>query len=256
MEALNRRRKFGKDGDDVSPARVPRSGRNSYSRRRNPRVDLEAYNGNGNNNDCDGNENASPADNRGTEIRPRRRKRRTTAQPSTSSPSAADPDGVETSAAPIREEIGNSHGSIHNPETLTWGRGGARSHTRHGSGSGSRANRGTRLSKLVDHLESVGNNTYEVMQLFQVPMIRARMEWINLIMFKYYGLCHIPPCCCRVCYDMQKLTYFMQSEVHLSLVSLDKSKFPNLEKPYLCCPSSLSIEHLREVNYYLDFFFS
>lgn len=197
LEALNRRRKFGKDGDDVSPARVPRSGRNSYSRRRNPRVDLEAYDGNGNNNDCDGSENPSPADNRGTEIRLRRPKRRTTAQPSTSSPSTADPDGVENSAAPIREEIGNLHGPIHNPETLTWGRGGARSHTRHGSGGGSRANRGTRLSKLIDHLESVGNNTYE-------------------------------------------------SEVHLSLVSLDKAKFPNLEKPYLCCPSTLSIEHLRE----------
>lgn len=174
MEALNRRRKSGKDGDDVSPARVPpRSGRTtysrstSYSRRRNSRVDLESYDGNGNNNDCDGNENSSPADNRGTEIRPRRRKRRTTAQPSTSSPSGADPDVAETSAAPIREEIGNSHGSMHNPETLiTWGRGGARSHTRHGSGGGSRANRGTRLSKLIDHLESVGNNTYEVLQPF------------------------------------------------------------------------------------------
>lgn len=197
LEALNKRRKLGKDADDVSLARVPRSGRNSYSRRRNPRVDLEAYDGNGNNNDCDGNENPSPADNRVSEMRPRRRKRRTTAQPSTSSPSTADPDGAETSATPIREEIGSSHGSIHNPETLTWGRGGARSHTRHGSGSGSRGNRGTRLSKLVDHLESAGNTTYE-------------------------------------------------SEVHLSLISLDKTKFPNLEKPYLCCPSSLSIEHLRE----------
>lgn len=183
---------MGKDADDMSPARVTRTVRNPYTRRRNLRADVEGDDVKENDNDQDANENPSPAANHETEIRPRRRKRRTLTQPSTSSPSAADPDGVENSTIAIRDENGSPIGPIHNPETLTWGRGGARSHTRYGIASGSRGNKGNRLSKLIEHLESVGHSRTEVLKLIYVHMLRFVTQEDGLIsMFKIEGLCYI-----------------------------------------------------------------
>lgn len=49
-------------------------------------------------------------------------------------------------------------------EMLAWGRGGARSNTRHGNASScnSKSSRITRLSKLVDYLHSLKENNDEV----------------------------------------------------------------------------------------------
>ncbi|XP_060190343.1 putative E3 ubiquitin-protein ligase RING1a [Lycium barbarum] len=96
-------------------------------------------------------------------------------------PERSDPNGSENDdhdenkdSSPLKDEHGTqtkfrkrrreapSPGPALKPETLTWGRGGVRSHGRHGSASGSRNARNTRLSKLVDYLESAQANDHEL----------------------------------------------------------------------------------------------
>lgn len=110
---------------------------------------------------------SSSTDERCTEIRQRRRKRRTRVRPSQPSSSTASPDrGCIESDVDIRENRGISSRPLSKPQKLTWGRGGFRSHTRHGSGSGngmnSKSARSSRLAKFVDHLRNLNENTDEV----------------------------------------------------------------------------------------------
>lgn len=81
----------------------------------------------------------------------------------------ASPDGGfnESDVDIMRENRGISPRQLSKPRKLTWGRGGFRSHTRvtrHGSGSGSNSknSRSSRLSKFVDYLRSLDENTEEV----------------------------------------------------------------------------------------------
>lgn len=96
--------------------RTQRNNRNSYLRRRSSGRTSED-----NNEDENANNDESSND---TEVRQRRRRRRNNNRSSAEGPSS---------------------------ERLAWGRGGARSHTRHGSWS----SRNIRLSKLVDYLRNL-----------------------------------------------------------------------------------------------------
>ena len=99
-------------------------------------------------------------------VKNRRPERRTNTQPSPTSPSAANPDNeyLKNPVEPVREDLVNPLGVAHNPEMLTWGRGGARSHTRHGGGNAGRGTRGSRMSKLMEQLESSSKIDYMVCQ--------------------------------------------------------------------------------------------
>jgi E3 ubiquitin-protein ligase RNF1/2 len=144
--------------------RLQRNNRIIHSRRRNSRGN--ELQGSEDNEDENYNKDSSSADERCTEVRQRRRKRRAgtrSAQPS-SSAANSDVGCVENDLEVSRENRGISPGLVWNPELLAWGRAGTRSHTRHGNPSGcnSKSSQNTRLSKLVDYLRSLEENNDEV----------------------------------------------------------------------------------------------
>ncbi|XP_004487268.1 putative E3 ubiquitin-protein ligase RING1b isoform X2 [Cicer arietinum] len=159
-EALVKRRK---DTPSSFVTRSQRNQRNIQSRRPNQAVDIqgseENEEGNGNNE-----RDSSSGDERGTELRHRRRRRWTRVRPSQPSSSMASPDGgsVDSDVDISRDNRGISR-QVSKPRKLTWGRGGFRSNTRHGSGGGSssKSSRSGRNAKIVDHLKSLNENTDE-----------------------------------------------------------------------------------------------
>ncbi|MCE2056108.1 hypothetical protein HAX54_044056 [Datura stramonium] len=166
-EALIKRRKGGKDIAAPSAQRTSRNFHNAYSRRKRNSQGTEPERSDPNeseNDEQDENKDSPLKDERGTQTKFRKRRRRKGAPTSQTSPSAASPDGghIETAVQLPRDALSNSPGPALKPETLTWGRGGVRSHNRHGSGSGSRNSRNTRLSKLIDYLESSRVNDDEL----------------------------------------------------------------------------------------------
>ncbi|KAK4368957.1 hypothetical protein RND71_012749 [Anisodus tanguticus] len=164
-EALIKKRKGGKDIAVAPSAQRPsRNYHNAYSRRKRNSQGTEPERSDPNeseNDDHDENKDSPLKDERGTQTKFRKRRRRKGAPTTQTSPSAASPDRGPIETAP-RDTLSNSPGPALKPETLTWGRGGVRSHSRHGSASGSRNARNTRLSKLVDYLESAQANDHEL----------------------------------------------------------------------------------------------
>ncbi|XP_061355591.1 putative E3 ubiquitin-protein ligase RING1a isoform X2 [Gastrolobium bilobum] len=157
-EALVKRRK---DTPGTFVTRSQRNQRNVLSRRQNQVIDIQ---GSENNEENDKNEkDSSSADEGCTELRQRKRKRRNRARPCQPTSSTASPDGgcAESDMDISRDNRGISSRQVSKPQKLTWGRGGFRSHTRHGSGSGSnsKSSRKGRLAKLVDHLHSLDENS-------------------------------------------------------------------------------------------------
>lgn len=147
--------------------RSQRNYRNAYSRRRKSSrgSDLQGSDDNEDENDNDGGKCSSSTEERSTEVKRRRYKRRAGIRLIQSSSVAnSDAGCIENDPEVNRESRGISPGLVWNPEMLAWGRGGARSHTRHGSSSScnNKIARGSRLSKLVDYLRSLGANDNEV----------------------------------------------------------------------------------------------
>ncbi|PKI51326.1 hypothetical protein CRG98_028273 [Punica granatum] len=143
-------------GKDAGFIRRPqRNLRNTNSRRkRNSRAaELHAYEDN--EEDNNGGKDSSSADERPTEVRQRKKGRRTGARSSRAS-SSADGGCAENETEATRESQGISPGLVWNPEMLAWGKGGTRSNTRHGGANGgSKNSRHARLSKLTEHLRGL-----------------------------------------------------------------------------------------------------
>ncbi|KAJ7948335.1 E3 ubiquitin-protein ligase ring1a-like protein [Quillaja saponaria] len=142
-----------------------RNHRNVLSRRRGQGIDLQGSEDNEEEQDNNGEKDSSSTDDSSIKTRQRRQKRRTRLRSSQPSSSTNPNSGcMENNIDTSREKQGISPGLVSNPEMLAWGRGGARSHTRHGSTSGgnSKSSRSTRLSKLVDHLRSLEENNNEL----------------------------------------------------------------------------------------------
>ncbi|KAK8464099.1 hypothetical protein PHAVU_011G125700 [Phaseolus vulgaris] len=162
-EALVKRRR---ETPSSFVTRSQRNQRNVLSRRQNQVIDNQGSEDNEDEND-NNEKDSSSTDERCTEIRHRRRKRRIRGRPSQPSSSTASPDGgCMESDVDIRENRGISSRPLSKHQKLTWGRGGFRSHTRHGSGSGNGINsktaRSSRLAKLVDYLRNLNENTDEL----------------------------------------------------------------------------------------------
>ncbi|XP_041005655.1 putative E3 ubiquitin-protein ligase RING1a isoform X2 [Juglans microcarpa x Juglans regia] len=161
-EALVKRR-TGKDTAGPFMTRLQRSSRIAHSRRRNCRgIELQGSEDNEDEND---NKDSSSADERCTEVRQKRRKRRAGIRSSLPSSSAANSDVgcTENDLDVSRENRGISPGLVWNSEMLAWGRAGTRSHTRYGNASScsSKSAQNARLSKLVDYLRSLEENNDE-----------------------------------------------------------------------------------------------
>ncbi|KAG6742376.1 hypothetical protein POTOM_053247 [Populus tomentosa] len=151
-EALVKRRTMGKESTFMTRTRrtITRRRRNSRSSDFQGSEDIEDEN------DDNIGKDSSSADERSTEVRHRRPKRRWPSQPSSSAVNS-EGGGAENDLDSNRENRGLSPGLAWNTEMLAWGRGGTRSHTRHGNPSGcnNKNSRNTRLSKLVEYLRSL-----------------------------------------------------------------------------------------------------
>ncbi|KAK7324708.1 hypothetical protein VNO77_28491 [Canavalia gladiata] len=192
-EALVKRRKD-------APGFVTRSQRNQrniHSRRQNQVTEGSEDNEEENDNN---EKDSSSADERSTEFRQRRRKRWTRVRPSQPSSSMASPDGgsIEGDMDTSRENRGISR-QVSKPRKLTWGRGGFRSHTRHGGGGGSnsKSSRSGRLSKLVDHLRSLDENTDEL----DVHLMLVSLDKQNIPSLPQPHLCCRPTLSVKLLYE-------------------------------------------------------
>ncbi|VFQ84087.1 unnamed protein product [Cuscuta campestris] len=157
-EALIKRRKLNKELNTSSTLREYRSYRNAYSRRRRRSMhttELQQSEHNESEGDPD---HKSQTDEHGAPAKARRRALGTPSNhtyPSPSAPIHREGDiYMENSYEKIRRETQDEDSPIRKPETFTWGRGGMRSHVRHGSSSSSKNVRANQLSKITDCLKT------------------------------------------------------------------------------------------------------
>ncbi|XP_022149715.1 putative E3 ubiquitin-protein ligase RING1a [Momordica charantia] len=170
-EALSKKRILGKDMAGGILTRSRRNHRNAHLRRQNGRGDeVSGYEDNEDEDDNNEGKDSSSADERFTEVRQRRKKRHPTVRSSQPSSSIANIDSgctdgcAESDLDMSRENRTVSPGLVLNSEMLGWGRGGVRSNTRHGSGGGSsnKSSRSSRLTKLVNYLRGLEENSNEL----------------------------------------------------------------------------------------------
>ncbi|KAM2471988.1 hypothetical protein TB2_046891 [Malus domestica] len=222
-EALIKRRASGKDTPDSFPVRPQRNSRSSVLRRRNSRAtDIQGYKDNEDDNDNDNNnmgKNLSSTDDR-REVRPRRRRRRAGFRSSQPTSSLANSSGgcTENDIEGKRENHGISPGVVWSSEMLVWGRGGARSHTRHGiaSGCNSKNSRSTRISKLVDYLRSLEENNDELdVHLLLVPKDTSRTPKLQQ-----------PHLCCRPSLSVKHLCEYVSHQTSLRAEEVELLEVP------------------------------
>ncbi|KAG8642452.1 putative E3 ubiquitin-protein ligase RING1a isoform X2 [Manihot esculenta] len=160
-DALVRRRPIGRETTSPFMARSQRNHRAIPSRRRQngQGTEFQVCEDIEEENDDNGGKDSSSNEDRSAEVRQQRRKRRLGLRPSHPSSSASNLEGgsIENDLEATKENKGISLGLVWNTEMLAWGRGGTRSHTRHGNASGcnNKNSRSTRLSKLVEYLKSL-----------------------------------------------------------------------------------------------------
>ncbi|KAA8515229.1 hypothetical protein F0562_018541 [Nyssa sinensis] len=198
-EALGRKRPTARATAAAFTRRSLGNYQNLRGRRNHRAAELQGSDDDEDANGNDGGKDSSSADEQCTEVKPKRYKRWGGVRFSQPCSAAASADGGcdENDSEANRESMGASAGLVGNSEMLAWGKGGMRSHTRHGSlngGNGKNA-RNSRLSKLMDYLRNLDENDDEL-------------------------------------------------DIHLIMVSSDEQRIPSLERPYLCCSPTLSIQHL------------
>ncbi|XWS54157.1 hypothetical protein CRYUN_Cryun10bG0065200 [Craigia yunnanensis] len=164
---LFKQRSLGKESTGVFMTRSQRNHRSTHPRsRRNSRgAEHQGSEDNEDENDDNGGKDSSSTNEHCTEVRQRRRKRHAGIRASQPSSSVVNSDGgcVENDTEVSRDSRGISPGLVWNPDMLAWGRGGARSHTRHGNscGGSSKSSR-ARLNRLVEYFRSLEENDDEL----------------------------------------------------------------------------------------------
>ncbi|KAL4383822.1 hypothetical protein GQ457_15G002880 [Hibiscus cannabinus] len=212
-EALVKRRSLGKEsisgGFMTRPQRHHRS--SHPRRRRNSRgAEHQGSEDNEDENDDNGGKDSSSTDERCTEVRQRRRKRRTGVRMSLPSSSVVNSDSgyIENDAEVSRDGRGISPGLVWNPDLLAWGRGGARSHTRHGNsggGGGSGKSSRARLNRLVEYLRSLEENNDE---------LDVHLKLISVDKHSTSSL-QQPYLCCRPCLSVKQLCEYIALQTPL-----------------------------------------
>ncbi|KAI3680728.1 hypothetical protein L6452_35503 [Arctium lappa] len=159
LEALGKKRATAKATATAFMRRSQGSTRNIRGRRSRKSAEPQ---GSDNEVDADndiGGKYSSSTDEPSTEVRPKRYKRWAGAQSSLPS-SGANGGCDDIEAETTRKTGGGSIGLVGSPEILAWGRGGMRSHTRHGSQNSSvgKNAKNSQLAKLIDHLQKSSQN--------------------------------------------------------------------------------------------------
>ncbi|CDY13113.1 BnaA09g17040D [Brassica napus] len=208
-EALVKRKSFGKEAS-VSTRPQRRRRRNCRNMEQNT---VEEANEDDNNDDNNGKDSSS--EERGAEVRLRKRRKRSTSR-STLNPSSSGANNNNGNCAENDAEVtlrdnsskGISPGLVWNPEILAWGRGGTRSHTRHGNnatGGSSKSVRNARVNRLVECLRSsVDGNSIEDIHLKLVSVDTNCVPELPQ-----------PYLCCRPTLLVKQLREFVALQLHL-----------------------------------------
>ncbi|GMH15828.1 hypothetical protein Nepgr_017669 [Nepenthes gracilis] len=154
----------------------------------------------------DAGKDSSSADERCTEVKPKRSKR----WRGQSSSAAGIGDGAcDENDSELNRESGVASGGLvgSNSEMLAWGKGGMRSHTRYGSGSGGNGKhaRNSRLAKLVEHLRNLDDNDDE---------LDIHLVLVSLDEQKIPGL-QQPYLCCKSAISIKQLCDFISLQTTL-----------------------------------------
>ncbi|KAL0793509.1 hypothetical protein Bca101_064886 [Brassica carinata] len=210
-EALVKRKSFGKE-TSVSTRPQRRRRRNCRNMEQNT---VEEAHDDDNNDDNNGKDSSS--DERGAEVRLRKRRRRSTSR-STQNPSSSGANNNGNCAdndaeANLRDNNskGISPGLVWNPEILAWGRGGTRSHTRHGNNatggsSSSKSVRNARVNRLVECLRSsVDGNSIEMD--IHLKLVSLDTKCVPELPQPYL--------CCRPTLLVKQLREFVALQIHL-----------------------------------------
>ncbi|XP_059670734.1 putative E3 ubiquitin-protein ligase RING1a isoform X2 [Cornus florida] len=159
-DALGRKRATARATAAAFVRRSQGNYRNLRGRRNHRASEFQGSDDDEDANGNDGSKDSSSADERCTEVKPKRYKRWGGARLSHHSSAATSADGIcdENFSEVNRESVGASIGLVGSSEMLAWGKGGMRSHTRHGSLSGGNGKiaRNSRLSKFIDFLRNLG----------------------------------------------------------------------------------------------------
>ncbi|KAL5841602.1 hypothetical protein ACOSQ3_012205 [Xanthoceras sorbifolium] len=188
----------------------------------------------------DGGKDSSSADERSTEVRPKRHKRWIGARFSQPSSAAASTDGGgdENDAEVNREAMGASAALIGPSERLAWGRGGIRSNTRHGGVSGSNGkNARIRVLKLVDYLR----NSEEKDDQFDIHLMLMSFDEQRIPSLQQPHLCCRPSLAVRhLCQHIALQTASQANEIEIYLVKELHPTSKTLTSPNcLISPSSV-----------------
>ncbi|CAN6858313.1 unnamed protein product [Brassica oleracea] len=214
-EALVKRKSFGKEAS-VSTRPQRRRRRNCRNMEQNT---VEEANEDDNNDDNNGKDSSS--EERGAEVRLRQRRKRSTSR-STLNPSSSGANNNNGNCAENDADVnlrdnnskGISPGLVWNPEILAWGRGGTRSHTRHGNnatGGTSKSVRNARVNRLVECLRSsVDGNSIEDIHLKLVSVDTNCVPELPQ-----------PYLCCRPTLLVKQLREFVALQIHLKTEEVD-----------------------------------
>ncbi|CAH2046501.1 unnamed protein product, partial [Thlaspi arvense] len=219
-EALVKRRSFGKEAAVLM--RSQRSGSGSRRRRNCRNMEqntLEAHDDENNDDNNGGGGKDSSSDERGAEVRLRKRRKRFTGR-STQHPSSSGANNINANCADndteaCRESKGVSTGLVWNPEILAWGRGGTRSNTRHGNntpGGSSKSVRNARVSRLVEYLRSnVDGNSVELD--IHLKLVSLDTKCVPDLLQPYL--------CCRPTLLVKQLREFVALQTNLKTEEVD-----------------------------------
>ncbi|XP_038993526.1 putative E3 ubiquitin-protein ligase RING1a isoform X3 [Hibiscus syriacus] len=216
-EALVKRHSLGKESRTSGfMNRSQRHHRSSHPRRRrNSRgVEHQGSEDNEDENDDNGGKDSSFADDHCTEVRQRRRKRWTGIRMALPS-SVVNSDGgyVENDTEVSRDRRGLSLGLVWNLDMLVWGRGGVRSHIRHGNmASGSSKSSHARLNRLVEYLRSLEENDDEL----DVHLKLISVDEHSTSSLQQPYLCCRPSLSVKQLYEVRSLSHQLKHRMSLS----------------------------------------
>ncbi|XP_022878111.1 putative E3 ubiquitin-protein ligase RING1a [Olea europaea var. sylvestris] len=187
--------------------------------RRNPRVvehqgSDEEEDANGH----DGGKDSSSADERSTEVKPKRHKRRVNARDlQFSAGGNADAGYDENDSELNRELTGALAGLVGSSEIRAWGKNGMRSHTRRGSlnGASGKLARNSQLRKLIDHLRCSDEN-YEALNI-NLMLVSLYEEKIPSLQRPYLCCSHTLSVG-HLCQYVARQTSMVASEIEMFLI--------------------------------------
>ncbi|KAF5943801.1 hypothetical protein HYC85_017878 [Camellia sinensis] len=244
-EALGRKRTTARVTAAAFVKRSQGNYRNLRGKRNHRAAELQGSDDDDDINGNDEGKDLSSADEFCTDIKPKRCKRWGGARFSQPSSAAASADGGcdENDLEINRESVGACAGLVSSSERLAWGKGGMRSHTRHGGSSGGNGKnaRNSRLSKLIDFLQNSEENDDRVLDVHLMVVDLSEQRICNL---QQPYLCCRPTLSvrhlCKILLHPEELEMWIVKKLHSKLnsssstsVAIAESSFIDLSKDEL-----------------------